>query len=294
MTKQKNYRVIGACSCWGAQIRTCEKGPQDLLDAEVFEKLEHEGVKISEVDLIFPEESALGSEVREPLWLINEFNRRLADQVFRAMRDKEIPVVVAGDHSCAVGTWNGVSKLAKPIGLLWIDAHMDAHTPETSPSGAWHGMPLAALLGKGPPEMAQLLNEEPVLRPEQVVVIGVRSYEAGEKNLLDQLGVKIYYIDEVKEKGFVTVLEEALQIVNHGTVGFGISIDVDVIDPEEAPGVGSPEAGGIEAGEFLLAMPLLGEHPKLIGVEIVEYNPERDKGHKTRELVYQMLKGLLL
>lgn len=292
----KSNRILGACSCWGAQIRSCEKGPKDLLDSGVFAKLQEEGVVISDVEMIYPLVMAEVTSVELPdsLPLIFEFNKRIAKWVFETMAKGEFPVVLAGDHSCAVGTWNGVKKrVQKPIGLLWIDAHMDAHTPETSLSGAWHGMPLAGLLGCGAKEMAQLLGKESVLLPEHVVLIGVRSFEAGEANLLERLGVKVYFMEEVKQRGFEEVLKEALEIVTSGTVGFGASIDLDVIDPEEAPGVGSLEPGGIQASEFLKALKWLKRHPKALCFEIVEYNPGRDVEHKTRELVHQTLRGLL-
>jgi len=286
------YRFIGACSGWGAQVRSCEKGPQDLLDARIFEKLE------GEVKMLYPREKASDSDISfsDSLPLIHDFNLRLARSVKGVVERGVRPIVVAGDHSCAIGTWNGVyegKKSSLPMGLLWIDAHMDSHTPETTPSGAWHGMPLAALLGFGVPEMAQLLHVKPVLLPEHVAVIGVRSFEEGEKKLLERLNVKVYYIEEVKKRGLSTVLEEAILRVNRGTVGFGVSIDVDVLDPKEAPGVGSPVKEGVQPDELLSVLPMLNQHPKLLGVEVVEYNPERDVDHKTRELVYQILKRLV-
>lgn len=297
---QRVYRFLAACSCWGAQIRTCEKGPQDLLDSLVFERLKKDGIRISDVKMLYPKKMAADGDIplSECLPLIHEFNLRLAKAVSETIDQGEFPVSVTGDHSSAIGTWNGVRKslLKKsqlPMGLLWIDAHMDSHTPETTPSGAWHGMPLAALLGHGVPEMAHLLQHKPLLSPEHVAVIGVRSFEKGEVALLEKLKVKVYFIDEVKKRGFATVLQEAMERVSVGTAGFGASIDVDVVDPMDAPGVGSPEENGIPAKELLEGLPLLKKHPKIVGFELVEYNPEKDVGHKTRELVYKILKGLL-
>jgi len=294
MTMQRIYRFLGACSCWGAKIRTCEEGPQDLLNAKIFERLEKDGVRISEVKMIFPKKMASSGEIplSESLPLIHEFNLRLAKLIAETIGKGEFPVAIIGDHSNAVGMWNGVKKSQSPLGLLWIDAHMDAHTPQTTPSGAWHGMPLAALLGFGDPKMAHLLGAKPVLLPEHVAVIGVHSFEKGEMELLQKLKVKIYFIEEVKRRGFATVFQEAIERVSHNVAGFGVSIDMDAIDPEDAPGVGSPEPGGIRAEELLSALPILKKHPQMVGFEIAEYNPTRDVDHKTRELIYQILKGV--
>lgn len=296
----KGYRVLGACSCWGAQIRTCERGPEDLRDAHVFERLKKAGIPILDVHMLYSQKMASDGEIplAEALPLIYEFNLRLAKLVSETLKRNEFPVAVTGDHSSAVGTWNGihnylVKKTDLPLGLIWIDAHVDSHTPETTPSGAWHGMPLASLLGFGAKEMAQLLEKESVLKPENVVLVGVRSFEEGEMKLLKELRVKIYFIEEVRERGLHAVLHEAISRVTNGTCGFGVSLDLDVIDPKDAPGVGSPEEEGVRAEEFLKALPLLRKHPKLVGLEVVEYNPERDVDHKTRELVFQILKGIL-
>jgi arginase len=275
------FQLIGACSGWGAQIRSCEQGPQDLL--------ENEGT------LLYPKRKASDSELsfKEALPIIHEFNLRLAKLVEKTVESGSFPIIIEGDHSSAVGTWNGIRKAHKgDLGLLWIDAHMDSHTPETTPSGAWHGMPLAALMGFGLKEMAQLIDVKPVLLPEHVVLIGVRSFEEGEKALLDRLNVKIYYMDEVKRRGFSTVFKEAIEKVSQKTFGFGVSLDIDVVDPEDAPGVGSPEPHGLRGKELLEGLKAL-KNPKLVGVEISEYNPARDQSQKTKQLVREILKKVI-
>jgi arginase len=293
------YHFIGACSCWGAQIRTCERGPEELAENHVFEKLEKAGVQISEIQMLYPKQMAFETEIplSESLPLIHEFNLQLAEATCKAVENAEFPFVVAGDHSSAVGTWNGVRKALQkksdlPMGLLWIDAHTDAHTLETTPSGAWHGMPVAALMGFGASKLSELLSSQPVIQPEHIAIIGARSYEEAELLFLNKLHVKVYFMEEVEERGFLQVLQEAVEKVSRETVGFGVSIDMDVIDPKDAPGVGSPEKNGISAKEFLQALPFLKNHPKAVGFELVEYNPERDREHKTRDLVYEILKGL--
>jgi len=298
--RKRLYRFLGACSGWGAQIRSCELGPQALLEANLFEKLKSDGIQIEEIEMLFPLKMANEEAIPLPqcLPLIHEFNLRLARAATETMERGQFPIAFGGDHSNAVGMWNGVrrallKKTSLPMGLLWIDAHMDGHIPETTPSGAWHGMPNANLLGYGKTCLSQLLQQQPVVSPENLVLIGVRSFEEGEAALLEKLKVKIYFIEEVKKRGLKVILEEALPRVAANTAGFGVSLDLDVIDPQEAPGVGSPEPGGMSAKELLSVLPMLGKHPNLVGFEMVEYNPERDLNSKTLELVYQILKQIL-
>lgn len=295
------YKILGACSGWGAQIRDCEQGPEVLLEAGLFEDLKAAGLPIGQAEMIHPRQKAAEVHIPLPrsLPLIHEFNLRLAQAVSRTIDQGEFPLVFGGDHANAVGVWNGVrsARLKRsplPMGLIWIDAHMDGHIPETSPSGAWHGMPVASLLGYGEPEMACLLGNRPVLSPEHLVFIGVRSFEEGEAALLEKLNVKIYFIEEVKRRGLETVIQEALQRVTKNTGGFGVSLDLDVVDPQDAPGVGSPEPGGVGAEELLSALPLLGQDPRLLALEMVEYNPLRDIGFKTRDLIRDVLKSSFL
>src|SRR5665213_879539 len=156
--------------------------------------------------------------------------------------------VVGGDHSCAIGTWSGVYDAMHhlgDIGLIWIDAHMDSHTPETTPTNHIHGMPLACLLGYGYPTLTGVLHAAPKFKPENVCLIGVRSYEKGEAALLKHLNVRVFFMEEVQERGFEVVLAEAVQHVNQHTIGYGITLDIDAVDPLEAPGVDVPEPEGI-------------------------------------------------
>ncbi len=160
------------------------------------------------------------------------------------MRHARLPCVIGGDHSCAGGTWTGVARMLQgELGLVWIDAHMDSHTPATSHTGRLHGMPLAWLLGQGDDALYGL--SAGVVDPEHVALIGVRSYEPEEKERLDRLGVRVFHIEEVHRRGLDTVAAEALAIAARGTSGFGVSIDLDAVTPEEAPGVGTPVADGI-------------------------------------------------
>lgn len=291
-----DYRLIGAASGWGAQVRACEQGPEALKDEHIVEFLRKAGISVSDFVILYPDKRAKEAEVPLPdaLPLIHSINCRLAEEVKATLSAGQFPIAIGGDHSMAVGTWNGVYQFFKqkrqlPLGLIWIDAHMDAHTLETSPSGAWHGMPVAGLLGHGVPELSQLTQEEPVLHPEHMCFIGIRSFEKGEEALVKRLQVRVYFDKEVKERGIAAILEEAIAHVTKACPVFGISLDLDVICPEEAPGVGSPEEDGVRAKELLRALSLLPKHRAFQAFELVEYNPQRDREKKTALLCKQIL-----
>lgn len=286
---KRKYHIIGCGFCWGAQIHACEMGPQDLIKGHIFQRLEESGVNLTKVDLLKAKPQAKDANIplSQTLDLIHDFNLQVVQAVRKAVKNGEFPIVVGGDHSIAVGTWNSFDV---PFGLIWIDAHADAHTPETSPSGAYHGMPVAALLGYGAEKMAHLTRHEPRIKPENLVYIGVRSFEEGEMELLKKLNVKIYFMDEVKKRGLKAILSEAIAYVTQRVAHFGVSLDLDFFAVEDAPGVGSPEKNGVHKKDFLPFISLFGNDPRLLAFEIVEFNPERDIQHKTRELVLEILK----
>jgi len=176
-----------------------------------------------------------------------------------------------------------------PLGLLWVDAHMDSHTPDTSPSGALHGMPLACLLGYGERELTEVAYPGPKLQPQHVCIVGVRSFEEGEARLLEVLGVRVFFMQEVQRIGPEAVMQEAMEIVSQETAAFGISIDMDAIDPLDAPGVGSPAPLGIAGRALVECMGMVAQQPKLAGIEVTEFNPLRDVNKKTAKLVGDLL-----
>ncbi len=196
-----------------------------------------------------------------------------------------------GDHSSAIGTWSGVAEAKRKkgdIGLIWVDAHMDAHTPDTSETGNIHGMPLAHLLGYGDKRFTYILSELPKIKPENVFLIGIRSFEQGEADFLEKLNVRVYFMEEVRARGFKVVLEEVLKSLSCRTAGYGISFDLDAIDPSSVAAVGTPVPGGIPAEQALDAMALLADYPP-VAFELVEYNPELDERLET----FQFSKNLL-
>lgn len=291
--QERIYQIIGAASGWGAQKRACEEGPDALKAWGIL-------AGFAKHSILYPKTRFREKNIplSDSLSLIAEFNDALADQVIGAMQQDHFPVVIGGDHSVAVGTWNGVGgflskQSKKPLGLIWIDAHMDAHTPETTLSGAWHGMPLAALLGRGAKELSELRRSQPIVLPQHVCLIGIRSFEDGEAKLLKDLNVRIYFMEEVERRGLSPVLREAIAHVAKECVGYGVSLDIDVVDPKEAPGVGSPEPGGIGGEELLQSLQLLANDERLKAFEMVEFNPFLDVDRKTCELCRQILMTVL-
>ena len=203
--------------------------------------------------------------------------RQLAHKV-QLLRHNHFPVVIGGDHSCAIGTWHGMTLNRAPIGLLWIDAHFDSHTPATSRSQRIHGMPLAVLLGEG---NTQLLSpSHPILNPKHTVVFGVHSFEAGEPELLQRHGIRVYTMAEIRRRGLHCCLSEAWKTVAACPQGFGISLDLDSIDPQYAPAVSVAEPAGLP---LPLLLSSLARQPKrrLLALEIAEFNPYLEHHRRT-------------
>ncbi len=220
--------------------------------------------------------------------------RRLAEAVGEALGAGEFPVVIGGDHSVAIGTWSGVARHAgTPLGLLWIDAHLDSHTPESTYSGAIHGMPLACLLGRGDKRLLNLGLQGQQVDAAHTVVFGARSYEPEEAEFLARLGVRVIGQEEIEQRGFPAALNDALAIVTAAPGGFGVTLDLDALDPSAAPGVGSPEPEGLGPADLLPALARLAAHPGLLAVEIAEYNPDRDLFGQTAWLLSRLVGALL-
>lgn len=218
--------------------------------------------------------------------------RELALMTSTLLKQSHSFCVLGGDHTCAIGTWSGVYDVLRhqgDLGLIWVDAHMDSHTPETTESGRIHGMPLACLLGYGYPTLTGVMHHQAKLKPENICLIGVRSFEHGEAEFLKKLNVRIYFMDEVKSRGIDAVMQEAAEYVSRNTVGYGISLDLDAIDPNDAPGVDVPEPDGISAAELSLSLKKIVKDPRLIGSEIVEFDPTRDQNQKTEKLALSIL-----
>lgn len=240
------------------------------------------------------EHSQLGQRYPAGLTNVLSSNRRLARRTAQLRRGGVLPVVIGGDHSGAIGSWSGIASVRqRPLGLLWIDAHLDSHTPDSSESQRLHGMPLAALLGEGDSQLTGLAGFSPVVNARFCAVIGVRSFEAGEPLRLRRLGVRFYTRSEILRRGLPTVLTEAWARVSACPQGFGVSLDMDVLDPLLAAGVSVRERRGLHP-ELLARLLARQRHKqRLRGLELVELNPRLDYRGETRQRMARLLGSLL-
>ena len=223
---------------------------------------------------------------------VSRLCQNLAGAVAQARRGDRLPCVIGGDHSCAAGTWAGVARTMQgSLGLVWIDAHMDAHTPGTSHTGRLHGMPLAWLLGQDDDPLYGLATG--VIEPQHVALVGVRSFEPEEQQRLQRLGVRVIYMEEIRRRGLDAALDEALAIATRGTSAFGVSIDLDVVTPEEAPNVGTPVSDAVGSAALARALEEVAGRPGLAAVELVEYSPRLDRDGRTARVALELLTAAL-
>jgi len=206
-------------------------------------------------------------------------------------------LVLGGDHSLAVGSVSGVSHFfsqrSKKAGLLWLDAHGDMNTPDSSPSGNVHGMPLASLLGYGAPALVELFGYKPKVESRNVCLVGVRELDARERRLVKDSGVHAFTMRDIDERGMRDVMSEALRFVTDDTDGMAVSLDMDFVDPTDAPGVGTPIRGGVTYREGHLAMEMIADSDAMVSLEIVEINPVIDERNKTASLAVEMILSAL-
>jgi arginase len=297
----RKISLIGAASGWGAGLRATEDGPAALRDLGLARWLNEAGIAAEWDAMVEPARRWRGAPELpryEIYRMVTRHNAALADAVAAAMGTGHLPVVLGGDHAGAIGTWGGVARgLAAPggkktpVGLIWFDAHLDAHTVATSPSLNPHGMPAAVLLGHGEEQFLAVGGH--VVRPENLCYIGARSYESGEIALLRRFGVRIFKMEAVRRRGLDAVLADALMIATSGTAGFGVTIDLDGFEPEDAPGIGLKTENGLRRAEMLQALAGLGRRADLAAIEIVEYIPELDEDRRTAHLVRDLLIALL-
>lgn len=284
--------LVGAAVGEGASDGGCKWGAAALREHGIAQALAATGRTVTWGDTVTAQPMLATSRLNA----IEGFSERLAGTVAQVLRQNQQPLVLGGDHSCAVGTWSAVADHLRPkgaLGLIWIDAHLDAHTPETSDSQAPHGMPVAALLGHGSAGMTDLFGWRHKLQPQHLVIIGARSYEPAEKALLDSLGVRVMFMPEVLERGFAACFDEARSRVQAGTAGWGISFDLDGLDPRDAPGTGTPVEQGIRLADALQVLAGCSEDPQFVALEVTEYNPLRDFGGQTAQAATELVCAML-
>ena len=296
----QKVRIIGVPMDLGQSRRGVDMGPSALRVAGLQSRLKQLGHYVEDFGNIVvkqPEELPYGEKRAKYLSEIAEACRELAEIVEKTLGEGMLPLVLGGDHSIAVGSCSGVSdffrKQDKKIGYLWLDAHGDMNTPETSPSGNVHGMPLAALIGYGAPEMAGLLGYQPKVEPRNVSIVGVRDLDPKERRLVKESGVHAFTMRDIDERGMHEVLSNALRFASDDTDGIAVSLDMDFVDPGDAPGVGTPIQGGVTYREGHLAMEMIADSKAMVSLEIVEINPVIDLLNKTALLGVEMVLSAL-
>jgi arginase len=284
----------------GQSRRGVDMGPSALRVAGLQARLKQLGHQVEDIGNIpvkQPEEMPVGEKRAKYMAEIAETCKDLAEIVQKCLEEDFVPLVLGGDHSIAAGAVSGVAayfrKEKKQIGYIWLDAHGDMNTPESSPSGNVHGMPLAAVMGYGAPELVDLLGFKPKVEPQNIVLVGVRDLDLQERRLVKKSGVRVFTMRDIDERGMREVMADALKYATDDTDGISVSLDMDFVDPSDAPGVGTPVRGGVTYREAHLAMEMIADSDAMASMEVVEINPVIDEHNRTALLgVELILSGL--
>jgi arginase len=287
----RKLAIIGAALDLGAGRRGVDMGPSAIRYAGIDDRLAELGYTGSDLGNVETAVAEAAEQEDPRTRFLTEIKRaceRIARLVAGAARQKQTPIVLGGDHSVAIGTVGGLASVYGPGGVLWFDAHGDLNTPETTPTGNVHGMPLAAALGLAPETFASEAWPSPGLNPEHVALVGIRSLDVGEREVVKELGIAVYTMTDLDRRGVEPVVREALERVS-GAPFVHVSLDMDVVDPEAAPGVGTPVRGGLSYREAHLAMELVAEWGQFSSFEVVEVNPILDRENATGELAVELV-----
>lgn len=279
----------------GATRRGASQGPNAIFGAGLKRKLDTLGVSYQVDDLAgLPEHK---DETHDPqlkhLKEVITINDQLASHVSALAQSGVFPLVLGGDHSIAIGTLAGLTRHYQNLGVIWIDAHSDLNTPDTTPSGNIHGMSLAVSLGRGDERLTSIGGAKSTIQPEHVVLIGARSLDQGERDFIRREGITCFTMQDIDRMGMFRVMKEAIRIVSTGTDGVHLSFDIDSVDPKIAPGTGTPVQGGLSYREAHLAMEMLSESGILTSAEFVENNPLLDRGQTTSRLLVGLIGSML-
>ncbi|OCA89323.1 arginase [Bacillus sp. FJAT-27225] len=287
--------IIGMPMDLGQLRRGVDMGPSAIRYAEVvdrlktlFDEIEDLGdIAVGRPEVVIDQQSNLRN-----LELITEKNEQLAEAVDKVVEKGSFPLVLGGDHSIAIGTLAGIAKHYSNLGVIWYDAHGDLNTADTSPSGNIHGMPLAVSLGLGHEMLTKIGGYSPKVKPENIVIIGARALDEGEKTFIKEKGIRVYTMHEVDRMGMAKVMEETIAYLKDRTDGVHLSLDLDALDPLDCPGVGTPVYGGITYRESHLAMEMLAEAEIITSAEFVEVNPILDERNKTAKVAVELMGSL--
>jgi arginase len=295
VTRTRDVTIIGAALDLGQGRRGVDMGPSAIRYAELEDRLVGLGFSVVDegnVDTAVVEATELEDEHARYLPQIKATCARIATRVAEAAAAGRMPLVLGGDHSVAIGTLWGLASVHGPGGVLWIDAHADVNTPDSSPTGNVHGMPLAAALGLAGPRFESADWPSPTLDPRRVALVGVRSLDGGERDLLRSMGARVFTMSEIDRIGIERAVREALDHVA-GSVFVHVSLDLDALDPDVAPGVGTPVTGGLTYREAHLALELVAESELAGSLEVVEVNPILDRENQTARLAVELVASAL-
>ena len=281
-------RILGVPLDLGQERRGVDMGPSAVRAAglnSALKSLGHQVEDVGNIHVKIPEMQPFGDRRAKYLNEIAETCQEVAHRIYETLEAGYFPLSLGGDHSVAIGTMAGVGKFyhdrGQDLGCIWLDAHADMNTPESSPSGNVHGMPFAATLGLGPDALTKIFGYAPKVKPEKCVLIGARDLDSRERRLVRDSGINVLTMRAIDEQGMRAVMEKALGIVTTNTAGFVTSFDMDVVDPDEAPGVGTPVRGGITFREAHLALEMVADSKKMVAMDLVEINPIIDILNKT-------------
>jgi arginase len=296
----RRVTLIGVPLDLGAGRRGVDMGPSAFRVADIDRKIRDLGHDVEDegdLKVSIPETQAPGDPRLKYLKEIKETCEVLRDRVGAILARGRTPVVLGGDHSIAMGTIAGVARFHRErrekVGLIWFDAHGDANTADTSPTGNIHGMPLAVALGLGEPALTGLAGAAPMVDGSRAAVVGLRDVDPAERGNLRDMGIGTFTMRDIDERGMRAVMEEAIKRALSGTAGVHVSFDLDGIDPDFAPGVGTPSPGGVSYREAHLAMEMLADTGKVLSAELVEVNPILDHGNGTARLGVELVSSLL-
>lgn len=296
----KTVAILGVPLGYGASMAGVDIGPAALRVARLQQRIERLGYSIRDLGdmrLERPQSVPLADAKLKYVREISNACEQLADEVEAILQAEELPLVVGGDHSIAIGSFSGAASYFKQrdetLGLIWFDAHADMNTPESTPSGNIHGMPLAALLGYGTSELTNIAGFTPKLDPRLLVHVGARDIDAGERELIHKLGIRFFTMREIDERGMSACMDEAIKIASQATGGYGVTFDVDALDPGDAPGSGTLVRGGLTYREAHLGMEKIAEAGGMRYLEIVEINTALDVNNKTAELGVELILSAL-
>ncbi len=297
---KRNIEIIGVPVDLGAGRRGVDMGPSAIRIADLEPRLEGLGHRVTDsgdLDVMIPETQKVGEDKLRYKTPILATCAELCERVQQTLEKSRLPLVLGGDHSLAVGSVAGSSgyfaRQGDSIGLIWFDAHGDSNTPDTTPSGNIHGMALAIGLGLGDPDLVNLGGRTPKVLPRNTVLIGVRDLDPGEREILKKSGASVFTMRDLDERGMRDVVDEALHAAGDGTAGIHLSFDLDVVDPEDAPGTGTPVWGGITYREAHLAMEMLADRAQIVAIDLVEVNPVLDTQNMTGILAAELAQSVL-